>query len=250
MLTRRDAIGTLALSAPAILLANTASALPDTVGQLPPFPLPADVTVPTLDAIEQAATETGVAAPYLEEIKLGRRILAGSPSDDTTPFQVAQYFQLLRHGEHLDTFGREAALYAEEWPERANPVIVSFFDATQLRTPAGDTTAWCAAFVNWCYGRSRGSYPTNSAAAQSFREWGQQTDNPRPGDLVVFVHKNVNWRGHVGFFVAQQGDGIFVLGGNQRPSDGHNTGEVNVSLFRRDGSSLRFHSFRTSPELH
>ncbi|QXI66109.1 hypothetical protein CP157_03901 (plasmid) [Paracoccus marcusii] len=249
MVSRRNAIGALTLSVPSILFYKSANAVPDTFGALPPFPLPAETPVPTLDAIQQAATETGIAAPYLEEIALGRRILQESPTTDT-PFKVAQYFQLLRHGEHQETFGREAALYAEEWPERANPVIVSFFDATQLRTPKGDTTAWCAAFVNWCYNRSRGSSPTNSAAAQSFRNWGEATDNPKPGDIVVFVHKTVDWRGHVGFYIAQQDDGIFVLGGNQRPSDSHNTGEVNVSLYRRDGSSLRFHSFRTAPELH
>src|SRR5437763_10958974 len=70
--------------------------------------------------------------------------------------------------------------YQEAWPQPdpshptyANPVIVAFFLATNLK-PAGDTTAWCAAFVNWCLQRA-GLPTTKSASSQSFvnQDWGQ-----------------------------------------------------------------------------
>ena len=181
--------------------------------------------------------------------------------------RVAQFFADLRQGELNTALGGDAHLYGEEWPVRANPVIVSFFDATTLRTPAGDQTAWCAAFVNWCIVRSRQDRPdmqkllahTASAASETFRNWGQKTDTPRPGDIVVFQHKRESWRGHVGFFVSRVSDGIYVLGGNQMPAraklpDGtyekRNTGEINVRRMGMTGADLNFHSFRTDPSLH
>lgn len=239
------------VAAPAVLVASSkaAFAVPDGVGSEPPVSFPEDQRVPTLSELEEAAQETGTEQPYLNEIKLARRILAGSPNDET-PFDVASYFQLLRHGEFVDDFGTTSPLYSEEWPVRANPTIVSFFDATSLRTPKGDQTAWCAAFVNWCYQRSTGETATDSAASETFRRWGTQTSAPKIGDIVVFQHKSVSWRGHVGFYVGERPDGIFVLGGNQRPSDKLNTGEVNVRLYKKDGKTLKFHSFRTDSSLH
>lgn len=245
---RRATLATI-LTTPAFFLAQKARAIPAGIGSMPPVEFPDDQRVPTLDELEEAAQETGTAQPYLKEIKLARKILANSPAGETS-FDVASYFQLLRHGEFVDEFGSTSVLYSEEWPVRANPAIVSFFDSTSLRTPRGDQTAWCAAFVNWCYQRSTGKSATDSAASETFRRWGTSTSTPKVGDVVVFQHKSVAWRGHVGFYVGQRKNSIFVLGGNQRPNDKLNTGEVNVSLYPKDGKTLRFHSFRTDGSLH
>jgi uncharacterized protein (TIGR02594 family) len=250
--TRRTILATL-VGVPAALAAinsRKAFALPDGVGIDKPISFPEGQRVPTLAELEEATVrETGTEQPYLAEIRLARQILAASPRNET-PIGVASYFQLLRHGEFISDFGNTSPMYSEEWPVRANPIIVSFFDATSLRKPSGDQTHWCAAFVNWCYQRSRKITATGSAASETFRRWGTKTSSPKVGDIVVFENKSVSRRGHVGFYIGERNDSIFVLGGNQRPSDKTNTGEVNVRLYRKDGEILRFHSYRTDDSLH
>lgn len=70
-------------------------------------------------------------------------ILARAPSGNTTPIDVARYL--------ANTLPMK---YQRAWPEPdwnhptyANPLIVRLFLATRTE-PKGDTTAWCAAFVN------------------------------------------------------------------------------------------------------
>ncbi|MGL4966770.1 MAG: CHAP domain-containing protein [Inquilinus sp.] len=243
-------------------------AVPEGIGVLPPLDFFSEgQPVPTTD--EMFRGTRGIRPPTDDEYKLATKILDGSPKTPRTtkPSDVAQYFEQLRNGEFSDTFGADSYLYATEWPVRANPVIVSFFDSTRLRTPRGDQTAWCAAFVNWCIMRARedvsdrdGLLPeTRSAAAYSFRDWGQETTSPLEGDLVCFGHRRHSDRGHVGFYVGRTDSGVYCLGGNQMPmraklADGTydvvNTGEINTKLFPFRGRDLEFISFRTDPSLH
>jgi uncharacterized protein (TIGR02594 family) len=219
--------------------------------------------VPTL---EELIEQKGVAAPTPEEVKKAKRILAKCPTKQN-PVEIALFFQRLRQGDFDTDLGNDAVMYATEWPVRANPVIVSFFDATTLRKPNGDQTAWCAAFVNWCIVRGREDRPdavsllkpTRSAASSTFRSWGQPTSDPKAGDIVVFKHKQESWRGHVVFFLGRSGTSISDLGGNQMPSRARlpnctyerlNTGEVSIKLLPLNGADLQFHSFRTDPSLH
>jgi uncharacterized protein (TIGR02594 family) len=168
-------------------------------------------------------------AGQFNEITLGKKILP--PTDPAwkdafeilndaptgkRPFEVATYFK-----ESVPTRFQEA------WPESdANPVIVKFFyDLKQ--TPAGDTTPWCAAFVNWCLGRSN-IKGTNSASSQSFidQHWGNEIwkagdgtpSAAKSGDIAVFKHRSDPAHGHVAFFNRvdpSQSGHIEVLGGNQ-----------------------------------
>lgn len=80
-------------------------------------------------------------------------------------------------------------------------------------------TAWCAAYVNASL-QQAGMKGTGSWAARSFMDWGQDTDQPRRGDIAVFSRGDPNgWQGHVGFFDGFGDDGrIRVLGGNQSDS--------------------------------
>lgn len=76
-------------------------------------------------------------------------------------------------------------------------------------------TAWCAAFVNAALG-ARNAQGTDSLTARSFLEWGQPTEAPTQGDIVVFSRGNSSWQGHVGFYMGEDENGdIKVLGGNQ-----------------------------------
>jgi len=79
-------------------------------------------------------------------------------------------------------------------------------------------TEWCAAFVNAVLEKNNIA-GSNSLAARSFLEWGESTDQPQRGDIVVFTRGNSNWQGHVGFYLdtVEYNNKIYymILGGNQ-----------------------------------
>ena len=244
---------------------KVASALPKELESAVPYEFAADTRVATLEELLAEPAIRGTKPAYPAEIALGKKILNGAPAEGS-PIGVARYFEALRAGDLDVSYGEGAYAYGEEWPVRANPVIVSFFDATDLRTPVGDQTAWCAAFVNWCIDRPNGMkavegnrFGTRSAASATFRSWGAETSKPVEGDIVVFKHKHNSSRGHVGFYISSSSTGITVLGGNQMPArarlpdgtyDRVNSGTVNLKRFPFDGRDLAFHSFRTHPMLH
>lgn len=105
-----------------------------------------------------------------------------------------------------------------------NAEVVKYFTEINATWVKDDDTAWCAAFVNWCLMKARQKY-SSALNARSFMSYGIETNDPVLGDLVVL------WRisrdsvyGHVGFFVTQKGEHVYILGGNQ-------SGEVNVKRF-------------------
>lgn len=82
-----------------------------------------------------------------------------------------------------------------------------------------DATPWCSAFVNWCFEQS-GIAGTGSSWARSWAEWGERLDEPRPGAVAVWARGRTSEdepivKGHVAFVVADEGDRLVVLGGNQ-----------------------------------
>lgn len=212
------------------------------LGALPP--LPSDLKDKAASPPEPY-TETalvGTAPPSKVEINTAYQILRNSPYD-TTPITVAQYFLSVGAG----AYGEALRPYAREWPIRANPMIFHFFSSTQTK-PEGDTTAWCAAFVNWCLLRARAkketqigkapgffsqsgdpfdvadlkAHSTNSASSGSFRCWTKSAE-PKVGDIVVFANKGTEsltpvcrGQGHVAFYLGTPASQrVRVLGGNQ-----------------------------------
>lgn len=238
-----------------------------------PFKFPEGVRIPTVDeylaALEKATPPPvrpgvrGPENPFKGEVVRGAELLQDLPSNGT-PYDVAFRFHQWRKGlvgstdEQIDEFKH----FSCEWPERGNPLIMGFFDATGLRTPVGDTTYWCSAFVSWCIRRSlpnQGSGLSDNdkekiwryregAASASYRNWGETVTSPRVGDLAVFRLKD--FRGHIGFVHRVEGDTILVLGGNQGAQNARNGGEVNIARFHKNGRGLKLHSFRTAPVLH
>lgn len=191
--------------------------------------------------------ETG-SSPATPDEELQALQLINKAPTNCAPMDVALYYLSIGQGDH----GKENIPYITAWPVRWNPVIVNFFKATSLK-PSGDTTAWCAAFVNYCIKRAtQNDKPlagSNSAASKSFRKWGKETKSPKPGDIVVFTNNRDNSHGHVGFFLADMGDKILVLGGNQfEGSPVRHT--INRKLISKKGSVLVFHSYRTEERLH
>ena len=105
-----------------------------------------------------------------------------------------------------------------------NPRIEKYFSDIGHGYIKDDETAWCACFANWVL-KQCGYDGTNSLLARSFLNLGQETTEPKMGDIVVL------WRiskpsgfGHVGFYISETPYSIFILGGNQM-------GQVNISEF-------------------
>lgn len=97
---------------------------------------------------------------------------------------------------------------------------------------------WCAAFVNGLMGAS-GRKGTGSLRALDFLNYGQATDQPTSGDIVVFDWKDGS--GHAGIVQGfEEKDGkryVRVLGGNQGGTDDAGNkvrGTVSSSLFKLD----------------
>jgi len=104
-----------------------------------------------------------------------------------------------------------------------NPRIVEYHKETSLKAKYHkDSVAWCSAFVCWCHERV-GVPSTRSAAARSWLEIGRKIKKPKEGDVVVFWRSSPkSWKGHVAFFVREDGDYIICLGGNQSNKVGIN----------------------------
>lgn len=102
---------------------------------------------------------------------------------------------------------------AEIEGEEANPRILQYFAATGAHTHS-DETAWCAAFVSFVL-EKLGIPSTKSAWSRSYLTWGKALDRPVKGCVVVFTRPPDPAKGHVAFFVTEEADKVYVLGGNQ-----------------------------------
>ena len=96
-----------------------------------------------------------------------------------------------------------------------SPQVLNYFAEIGHSWVKDDDTAWCAAFLNWCLKKAGATF-TGSLLARSFLNFGTNTKTPTLGDIVVL------WRvsptsgfGHVGFFISETADTIFILAGNQ-----------------------------------
>jgi uncharacterized protein (TIGR02594 family) len=105
-----------------------------------------------------------------------------------------------------------------------NPEVLKYFHEIGHGWVDNDELAWCSAFVNWCAMKAGYEY-TKDLRARSWLSFGRSIENPILGSLVVL------WRirfdspfGHVGFFIRETENYIYVLGGNQ-------SNQVNISRY-------------------
>lgn len=205
-------------------------------------PLPSDLLKHSAEddyfGTELQLESLGTADPGSARIKMAQEIAAKAPRN-CRPIDVAYYFRDLGRGK--TEFGEAGRPYARGWPVMYNPLIVELFKATKMKpldAGAGDTTPWCAAFVNYCIARAKSkdgnigpdelNFGTRSPSSGSFRCFGKEIapDDAKEGDIAVWAQdKTVNaaspckpGSGHVGFFVAATGDAqrpYYIVGGNQ-----------------------------------
>lgn len=103
----------------------------------------------------------------------------------------------------------------------ANPRIIAYHAATDLRARS-DEVAWCSSFVNWCM-KQCGIRGTNSAAAASWKKWGNATTARYGAVAVVYnagmARSSMTTTGnHVAFLVEETRTHYVLLGGNQSNS--------------------------------
>ncbi|MGO4171295.1 C40 family peptidase [Bosea sp. TAF32] len=100
----------------------------------------------------------------------------------------------------------------------AEPRILEMFRLSGHGQVRSDEQAWCAAFVGACLVLS-GYASSRSLMARSYLNLGAKLEEPREGCIVVLSRNEANSSyGHVGFFLREDDEHLFVLGGNQRDS--------------------------------
>lgn len=96
-----------------------------------------------------------------------------------------------------------------------NPRILHYFQTIGQEWVQTDETAWCSAFINFICVQS-GIRGTGELNARSWLKWGEETDLPLPGHVVVFWRESrKSWKGHVGLYIRERDGKIWTLGGNQ-----------------------------------
>lgn len=99
--------------------------------------------------------------------------------------------------------------------ERNNPQILKYFHMTGFSFIEDDETAWCSAFINYCclvagYERSM------KLNARSWLDVGKHEKKGKLGDIVVLWRVNPDSEyGHVGFYINEDSDSVYLLSGNQ-----------------------------------
>ena len=103
--------------------------------------------------------------------------------------------------------------------EANNPEIIKYFAACGQMWAKTDETSWCSAFVNWC-AIGTGHEHTRKLDARSWLKIGEPIEKfQHAGDIVVLWRvSRQDWRGHVGIYVNEDDENIWILGGNQSNS--------------------------------
>jgi uncharacterized protein (TIGR02594 family) len=100
--------------------------------------------------------------------------------------------------------------------------ILEYHSCTSLKA-TDEGISWCSSFANWVV-KQAGVKGTNSAAARSWLKWGKPITKPIKGCIVVFTRTG---GGHVSFYVTEDENFIYCLGGNQGDT-------VNISGYKKD----------------
>lgn len=98
--------------------------------------------------------------------------------------------------------------------ENDNPEVVKYFEKIGFHN-LKDEVAWCSAFMNWA-AKEAGLEHSGKLNARSWLKVGDPVEVPHVGDVAVFWRESpTSWKGHVGIYINEDENNIFVLGGNQ-----------------------------------
>jgi uncharacterized protein (TIGR02594 family) len=109
----------------------------------------------------------------------------------------------------------EIGVVEQSGPELNSPRILEYFEEIGHSWVKTDETAWCSAFVNYV-AKVAGYEYSGKLDARSWLDIGTETNEPKIGDVVVLWRVDPDsWKGHVGFYIKDDEDYIWILGGNQ-----------------------------------
>ena len=100
------------------------------------------------------------------------------------------------------------------------------------RDVSGSAYPWCMAFVQWCYERSGASLPLLTASCGALLRWYREhqpdciTEDPQPGDVVIFDLPGGSATDHTGLFERYDGQYIISVDGNTGTTNDANGGAV------------------------
>jgi uncharacterized protein (TIGR02594 family) len=95
-----------------------------------------------------------------------------------------------------------------------NPQIMIFFHSIGQDWVQGDETAWCSAFINWC-AKTEGLTYSGKLNARSWLNFGTEVSIEEADIAVLWRSSPDSWKGHVGIPIREDGDSLWLLGGNQ-----------------------------------
>lgn len=100
---------------------------------------------------------------------------------------------------------------------KSNPWILQLIQRHFPRIFDDGGASWCGLFMEEVMHRSCGLIPEKPALARNWMKVGEEvTRNPLPGDVVVLWRESErSWKGHVGIYIRERDDQIYLLGGNQ-----------------------------------
>jgi uncharacterized protein (TIGR02594 family) len=102
---------------------------------------------------------------------------------------------------------------AEIVGSKHNPIILDWAKGLGLeKTYSNDEIPWCGLFVAHVVKLSGFEVVKNPLWARNWAKFGTKQKVAMLGDVLTFVR---NGGGHVGFYVGENKDSYFVLGGNQ-----------------------------------
>jgi uncharacterized protein (TIGR02594 family) len=98
----------------------------------------------------------------------------------------------------------------------SNPLILKIFSDIGYSWVKDDsTTAWCSAAMNY-FCKKLGYERSGKLTARSWLNVGDAVTEPELGDVIVLWRvRRDSWEGHVGFYIAEDDEFYFILGGNQ-----------------------------------
>lgn len=97
----------------------------------------------------------------------------------------------------------------------SNPEIIAWANEVGAKTGMlynDDAVPWCGLFMAVCAKRAGYEPPDISVRASAWSTFGNPSDKPMLGDVLVFTRTG---GGHVGLYVGEDAEAYHVLGGNQ-----------------------------------
>ena len=104
-----------------------------------------------------------------------------------------------------ETIGKANNPLIMSWANEIGGQVKKIYDA--------DSVAWCGLFMGIIARRADKDLPQDPLWAQDWSTFGNVTNKPMLGDVLVF--KIVNGHGHVALYVGEDVDCYHILGGNQ-----------------------------------